>query len=87
MMTRWFTAPAMVLVLMVAAGANLFVGSEAQASCRPGMHGCRHYPKVTIPSPECSGWKGNCRTPAKSLSNSPKSNAPALTGSGAGRRR
>jgi hypothetical protein len=71
---------------MLAGGAALFAGSQAEAWCRPGMHGCRHYPKVTIPSPECSGWKGNCRTPAKSYSNAPKVNAPAFTCS-PGRRR
>jgi hypothetical protein len=87
MTTCWITRPAMVLVSMLAAVAALFAGSEAQAWCRPSMHGCRHYPKVTIPSPECSGWNGNCRTPAKPYSNAPKVNAPAFTGSSASRRR
>lgn len=86
MTTRWTARPAMVLASMLAGGAALFAGSQAEAWCRPGMHGCRHYPKVTIPSPECSGWKGNCRTPARSWFNAPKVNAAAFTGI-AGRRR
>ena len=81
------TRPAIGLAALIASGAALFAGSEAHAWCRPSMHGCRHYPKVTIPSPECSGWKGNCRTPVRSYSNSPKANGPAFTGSSGSRRR
>jgi hypothetical protein len=87
MTTRLITRPAIGLAALIAFGAVLFAGSKAHAWCRPGMHGCHHYPKVTIPSPECSGWKGSCRTPAKSLSSSPKANARAFTGNISGRHR
>lgn len=75
------------LTILITSGLDLGVGSEAHAWCGPGMHGCSHYPKVTIPSPECSGWKDNCRTPAKSYAKAPKVNVPAFTGNRAAGRR
>jgi hypothetical protein len=87
MTQRWITRPAIGLAALIASGAALFQGSGAHAWCRPSMHGCRHYPKVTIPSPECSGWKGNCRTPVRSYSNASKVTAPAFSGISSGRRR
>ena len=84
---RLLNAHTVTLTILITSGLGLGVGSEAHAWCRPGMHGCRHYPKVTIPSPECSAWKDNCRIPAKSYSKAPKVNVPAFTGNGAAGRR